>query len=146
MLFGPNYEPPDIILELEHHMFIVVEQSTWLAQLLTDEGNPSWLHSTKKCIAKSSLRFTMKFWWEIVRLRLMSAGEDTNIVLQREVLVASFFERMKIDFGHIIADELFSRSHRTTNTLPFPCLIMELGGKTNVLLLRGVYIEILASH
>lgn len=38
-----------------------VPQSTWVASLLTDEGNPSWLTNPRECIRKYSTSFKAKF-------------------------------------------------------------------------------------
>lgn len=92
----------------------------------------------KDRIGKSSLSFRMKFWWAIVILRLMLTEGDDKLKNQRAVLVASMIEGLNIDFGHIIADELFIRAHKMKSTLPFPCLIIEMCRQANVPLLRGV--------
>lgn len=76
----------------------------------------------------------------------MPTGGNANLELQKVVLVASLINGLKTDFGHIIADELFSCAYKTTITLPISCLITELCWKAIVSLIRGVDNEIRASH
>lgn len=41
----------------------------------------------------------------------MPTGGDANLDNQRVVLVSSMIERLKIDFGHIITNVMFVRTH-----------------------------------
>lgn len=75
-LFGPDYQSPWAIPELEHRFETRAEQRPWLVRVLTDGGDPSWLHNSHEYISKKSLSFLAKFWWAIVRLRLMPTGGD----------------------------------------------------------------------
>lgn len=68
----------------------------------------------------------------------MLIGVDANLDNQRVVLVASMIEGLKIDFVHIIDDEIFISDQKMASLLPFPCLIMELCRQANIPLLRGV--------
>lgn len=56
----------------------------------------------------------------------MPVGGDANLDSRRAVLVASLVDGLKIDFGHIIVNELFVRAHKVEGALLFLCLIMEL--------------------
>lgn len=95
---------------------------------------------------RSLWSFRAKFCWAIVRLRLMPIGGDDRLEGTRAVLVASLIEGYTIDFGHIIADELFFRARKTHTALPFPCLITELCRRANVSLISGVDNEVPAIH
>lgn len=75
-------------------------------------------------------------------LRLMPTGGDVNLELQKAVLIFGLIDGLKINFGHILTNEVFARAHRTTSVLPFLCLIMKLCRKANVPLLKGVDNEI----
>ena len=97
-----------------------------MAGLLTNDGNPSWATNPCESIARSSLSFIAKFWWDMVRLRLMLTGGDANLDSHQAMLIANLISRLKIDFGQIIFDEIFVRAHKVASALPFPCLITEL--------------------
>lgn len=118
-------------------MLTASSQSPWLARVLTDESNPSWPQG-KKRIRKSSLSFRVKFWWAIVRLKLMLTGVDANLDNQRKVLVASMIDGLNIEFGHIIIDKIFIHTHKTAKALPFLYLITKLCRQANVTILKGV--------
>lgn len=60
MLFGQKYVSPIITLDLEHQMTLVAIQKPWLAQILIDNGNPSFLQG-KERIKKSYLSFRENF-------------------------------------------------------------------------------------
>lgn len=62
-LFGLDYQIPGAIPELEHRLFTRATQRPWLARILTDGGEPTWLHDLNERISKKSLSFRAKFWW-----------------------------------------------------------------------------------
>ncbi|KAF3652197.1 hypothetical protein FXO38_16233 [Capsicum annuum] len=126
-------------------MTTITNQRPWLAQILTDDGNPSWIQG-KDQIVMSSLSSSEKFWRTIVRLRLMHTEEDANLDNQRAVLVVSMIEGLNTDFGQIIGDKIFVRAHKIASALSFPCLIIELCWQVNVPIIRGVDNEIWASR
>lgn len=64
----------------------------------------------------------------------------------RALLVASLIFRLKIDFGKIIADELFVRAHKVASALSFPFFIMEFYRQANVPFIRGIDNEVQATH
>lgn len=99
---------------------------------MTDDGKPSWATNLREHIAKSFLSFRAKFWWAILRLRLMPIEGDTHLDKHRAILVASLIVGLKIDFGQIIAEEIFVRAHRVSSVLPFSYLIMKLCRQANM--------------
>lgn len=62
------------------------------------------------------------------------------------MLVTAFIEGYAVDFGLLIAGEMFFRAHKTRTALPFPCLITELCKRANVPLTSGIDNEVPASH
>lgn len=76
----------------------------------------------------------------------MPTGGEANLEIQRVVMVVALIEGLKIDFGHTIADEMFARAYKTSNALPFPCLITKLCRRANVPLISEVHNEVRASY
>ncbi|KAF3639045.1 hypothetical protein FXO37_24129 [Capsicum annuum] len=95
------------------------------------EGEPAGLHNPREWISKSSLRFRAKFWWAIVRLGLMSIGGENRLEITRAIIIVALIEGLTIDFSHLIANELFLRTIKTTTVLLFSCLITELYMRVN---------------
>ncbi|MCD7473210.1 hypothetical protein HAX54_014867 [Datura stramonium] len=84
MLYGPNFMTPASTTEFDYRMREWHQQHRWLAQVLTD-GQPSWLTNPKERIVKSTLTFVAKFWWAVVRLRLLLTGGDNTLAKDKAV-------------------------------------------------------------
>ncbi|KAF3620620.1 hypothetical protein FXO38_32263 [Capsicum annuum] len=61
MLLGPDYEAPTAISKLRYRLKTTSSQRPWLSRLLTDDGNPSWVHNTKDRLLNHPY-FWAKFW------------------------------------------------------------------------------------
>lgn len=145
-LFGPDYQIPGAIPKLEHQLFTQDEQRPWLERILIDGVDLLWLHTLHAHISRRSLSFRAKFWWAIVRLRLMPTRGDDHLESTRAVIIATLSEGLIVDFAHIIFDELFFWAHKTHTALPFPYLITELCKKANILLISGVDNDVATLH
>ncbi|KAF3650898.1 hypothetical protein FXO37_18256 [Capsicum annuum] len=134
------------IPELEHRLFTQTQQKPWISRILTDGVEPAGLHNLSKKISKSSLNFKAKFWWEIMRLRLMPTSGDDHLEPTRALIVSSLIEELTVDFGLIISDELFFCAHNIQTALPFLSFIIEFCKQVKVPLISGVNNEIQATH
>ena len=69
---------------------------------------------------------------------LMPTVEDNILGGNRAILVASMVQKLSLNFGEIIADEMKIRMSRTDTAYPFPCLITELYRAANVTKIAGI--------
>ncbi|MCD9561098.1 hypothetical protein HAX54_020059 [Datura stramonium] len=106
-LFSPGYEALVNMMEFDYQMRAVRERrkhedSTkrqrkikWLTSVLTD-GELPWLRDDTTTITKRSLSLFAKFWWAMVRLRLVPTQVDNILTLDGAVLVASLMSRFQV--------------------------------------------------
>lgn len=92
-LHGPNFIPPVTSQKFYHRMTDRANQRTWLAQVIAD-GELEWLHNPSARIFKASLTQEARFWWGVVRYRLMPTVGDNIIGENRAVLVASLLSNL----------------------------------------------------
>ncbi|MCD7462477.1 hypothetical protein HAX54_048616 [Datura stramonium] len=90
---------------------------------------------------KSTLTFVKKFWWAVVRLRLLPTGEDNTLSKDRVVLVVSLVSGFPLNIGAIIIEEMNCRVVKLSTSLPFPCLITRLCREAYVPILTGIDVE-----
>lgn len=72
----------------------------------------------------------------------MPTREDAYLDNKKAVLVASIIDGLKINFGQIIADEIFVRAHKIARALPFSCLITDICWQANVPIIKRMDNEI----
>ncbi|MCD9638060.1 hypothetical protein HAX54_021763, partial [Datura stramonium] len=87
-------------------------------KVLTD-GQPPWLTNPREKIYKSTLIFTEKFWWAIMRVQLFPTRGDNMLGEDRAFLLSI--------------------------SLPFPCLVIGLCKEAHVPILVGIDVEIVAN-
>ncbi|MCD9641317.1 hypothetical protein HAX54_027469 [Datura stramonium] len=105
---------------------------------------PLWLKNPREKLYKSSLAFTTKFWWAVVKLQLFSIGGDNILGEDRAVLVASLIWGFLLNIERIVTDEMRARATFSTS-LPFPYLMNRLCKEAHMPLLTGINVEIVAN-
>lgn len=70
---------------------------------------------------------------------------STNLDETRVVMVASLMAGFKVNFEFMIVDEMHTRATKTTTSLPFPCLAIELCRLAKVPILNVVDDEMVAT-
>ena len=100
-----------------------LELLKWIAGYIAEDNvAASWVPG-KLDIKKSTLYFSGRFWWSVVRYRLGPTNADNSLILDRAVVVASILAGYEIHFARYISGDLrvgFQRSHEYTFPMPDP--------------------------
>ena len=95
---------------------LTVEGTTWLAEA---ENGPL------RC-SRSALKLVSKFWYHIIRTRLLPTTHIETVSKDRLVLLHCILENKKISIGNLIEKEIYVCAFKPKWCLFFPSLITEL--------------------
>ena len=93
--------------------------------LSVDGEGADWVTEPKRAI-KTTLTFTVKFLWLLVRHCLSPTAADNIITWDRVVLMAAMIAGFEVDFAWILHAVMHERAFKVTTTYPFPCMIFAL--------------------
>ncbi|KAG5579908.1 hypothetical protein H5410_050535 [Solanum commersonii] len=99
----------------------------WLADhLLRDGESVEWVATPRLGIRKATLNFVAKFFWLLVRNRVLPIKADNQVTWDRAVMVATLVAGVEINFARLLLAEIHERASKISTTYPFPCLIFQL--------------------
>ena len=75
---------------------------------------------------KTTLTFTVKFLWLLVRHCLSPIAADNIVTWDRAVLMAAMIAGLEVDFAWLLQAVMHERALKVTTTYPFSCMIFAL--------------------
>lgn len=96
----------------------------WIASVIA-KGTPAWVDPQHK-IYKEDLTREGRYWLSFVTSRLVPTQNETEIAIEKALLIACIMTGIKIDVGALIFQEIGIRAMQHATSLPFPCLITAL--------------------
>lgn len=89
-------------------------------------------------IKKGLFTVEAKFWWSLIRYRLISTFLDNTLTWKRAPMVTSLMAGYDVYFSFILRHELYDRAFGELTNLPFPHMIKRLCNKVRVPELSGI--------
>ncbi|KAK4370257.1 hypothetical protein RND71_009732 [Anisodus tanguticus] len=84
------------------------DHRVWAASVIAKE-TPNWIDPIVG-IHKNTLTNEINFWLAIISSRVFPSFNDTNIMLEKALMIAALMTRSKINVGEIIQDEIRDRA------------------------------------
>lgn len=97
------------------------DERGWVASVIA-QGTLSWIESVNK-IQKKDLTAGGQYWLSFVCTHLQPSKNETDISIEKAILIASIMSGFKVDVGKIIFHEIGIHANQEQTSLPFPCLI-----------------------
>uniref|UniRef100_M1D9T7 Integrase core domain containing protein n=1 Tax=Solanum tuberosum TaxID=4113 RepID=M1D9T7_SOLTU len=99
----------------------------WSAKYIVADGeHAEWVTAPRLGIQKAKLNFVAKFFWLLVRNRVLPTKAKNQLIGDKAVMVVALVAGLEIDFARMLQAEIHEWSFRTSTTYPFPCWIFQL--------------------
>ena len=125
--FGADFQAPEDEkeyfdkLDRRNHRSVI----KWLATI-SAHPEVDWVTKQSPKIVKGTLNQEARFWWHLMRYRLLVTQNDNTLTVAQAIGIAAIRSRYPVNMGRMIADKTRRRAPQPMTSLAFPCLITEL--------------------
>lgn len=120
------------------HQHERVKMARWIVSYISPLGDATPWIKEKDVIKKVQLRLEAKFWWLLIKYRLILTALNNTLMWEGEELVAYLMVGYDVNFFSILCHELHDRAFGELTNMPFPCIVQRLCDEAGVPEIPGV--------